>query len=172
LIESIIAKGGIPLISVISGNAAVPTVLVSEATATSRYVAFSHVWPDGLGNPKANSLPYCQLERLAGIVNEIGEFSGTTIKDRPENWPELDFLLENLSRRDAYSEKRWFWIDTICIPVGSTELKGELKRKAMNHMSPIYTGASRIVVLDSEIDQLQLKHLGLELFRYLEYPSL
>ncbi|KAF8252945.1 hypothetical protein K440DRAFT_627087 [Wilcoxina mikolae CBS 423.85] len=29
-----------------------------------RYVAISHVWPDGLGNPKTNALPKCQLDRI------------------------------------------------------------------------------------------------------------
>ncbi|KAK3360911.1 hypothetical protein B0T24DRAFT_692387 [Lasiosphaeria ovina] len=36
------------------------------------YVAFSHVWADGLGNDgKENALPICQLSRLQAMVNDL-----------------------------------------------------------------------------------------------------
>ena len=31
----------------------------------NRYVAISHVWADGMGNPHSNDLPRCQVERLS-----------------------------------------------------------------------------------------------------------
>ena len=37
---------------------------VVEATPTSKYVAISHIWADGLGNPHTNALPRCQLQHL------------------------------------------------------------------------------------------------------------
>ena len=37
-----------------------------------RYVAISHVWSDGLGNAKSNSLPHCQLLRLKEFVYNLG----------------------------------------------------------------------------------------------------
>ena len=55
-----------------------------------RYVAISHVWSDGMGNPNANSLPRCQLEKLQLLVDNLY---------RPKERPVL------------------FWIDTICVPV-------------------------------------------------------
>ncbi len=51
------------------------------------YVAISHVWSDGLGNPNHNSLPFCQIKRLQELVQE------STGKPLP------------------------FWIDTICVPL-------------------------------------------------------
>jgi len=51
------------------------------------YVAFSHVWADGLGNCELNMLPTCQFLRFAGY-------------------------LEELTSNAAHP----FWIDTICVP--------------------------------------------------------
>ncbi|KAJ4300844.1 hypothetical protein N0V90_002932 [Kalmusia sp. IMI 367209] len=35
-----------------------------DASKTPPFVAISHVWADGKGNPFDNSLPYCQLEKI------------------------------------------------------------------------------------------------------------
>lgn len=39
-------------------------VEVVAHTPDTRYVAISHVWADGLGNPMGNSLPTCQLSYI------------------------------------------------------------------------------------------------------------
>lgn len=51
------------------------------------YVAISHVWSDGLGNPRSNALPRCQLDRISHLVRELYE-----------------------------GEPVGFWMDTICCP--------------------------------------------------------
>ena len=43
-------------------------VAVRDAQPNSWYIALSHVWADGLGNPKANSLPQCQLRRIYKLL--------------------------------------------------------------------------------------------------------
>jgi hypothetical protein len=47
--------------------------------ASGNYVAISHVWAQGLGNSKANSLPTCQLSRLRllalGLIRSAGELA-------------------------------------------------------------------------------------------------
>ena len=53
------------------------------------YVAISHVWSDGLGNPSRNALPMCQVMRLQKHVDALDV---STKKPTP------------------------FWIDTLCIP--------------------------------------------------------
>ncbi|KIW89450.1 uncharacterized protein Z519_09606 [Cladophialophora bantiana CBS 173.52] len=53
-----------------------------------RYVAISHVWSDGRGNPRQNSLPMCQLRSIQHYVTAL-----TTNQGSP------------------------FWIDTLCVPV-------------------------------------------------------
>jgi Heterokaryon incompatibility protein (HET) len=54
------------------------------------YVAFSHVWSQGLGNPDGNSLPKCQLLHLQNLANQIASQEGHPVP---------------------------FWIDTICVPI-------------------------------------------------------
>lgn len=55
-----------------------------------KYVAISHVWADGRGNPTENSLPRCQLRYIQNAVNE---------------------LYENIHHPVP------FWIDTLCVPL-------------------------------------------------------
>lgn len=47
-------------------------------TARTPYVAISHVWSDGLGDPNDNFLPACRLVRLEEMVNEL--YPGSTLK--------------------------------------------------------------------------------------------
>lgn len=52
-----------------------------------------------------------------------------------------------------------FWMDIFCIPVekkgdGLDEQRSTLKKKAIALMTPIYAGAERVLVLDSELDLL------------------
>ena len=66
----IIQRGDVPLVSVIQSpdRASGITVKLSTRNKNSAYVAVSHVWADGLGNPKSNSLPVCQLRRFENSV--------------------------------------------------------------------------------------------------------
>jgi hypothetical protein len=57
------------------------------------FIAISHVWSDGLGNTRANSLPLCQLHRIQKMVTELSD------------------------------EQTSFWIDTLCVPLSREERK-------------------------------------------------
>lgn len=91
-ITQVLHDGGIPVIHVES-HVTDGTDGVRFSTRDSEgvpYVAISHVWSDGLGNPHQNTLPQCQLLRLQDYVNQL------------------------------YDESLWpvsFWIDTICVPL-------------------------------------------------------
>lgn len=64
--------------------------LSTKASTGVPYVAISHVWSDGLGNPYQNTLPQCQLLQIQDWVNQL------------------------------YDKSLWpvpFWIDTICVPL-------------------------------------------------------
>jgi hypothetical protein len=74
-------------------------IKIHQVGPTTRYAAISHVWSDGLGNNKRNSLPICQLRRLQMLVDDLYEF-----KDRPVP----------------------FWIDTICVPLEPLERKAAI----------------------------------------------
>ncbi|KAI9373784.1 hypothetical protein BJX61DRAFT_541453 [Aspergillus egyptiacus] len=87
------------------------------------YIAISHVWSDGLGNPHANALPHCQLQRLAGLIQGL--------------------------RNRGYNSSL-FWIDTICVPPDSAGLK-EAQDSAMGLMRETYEHATAVLVLDSSL---------------------
>ena len=67
---------------------------ITSAAFVSKYVAISHVWSDGLGNPHDNSLPWCQILRISNLVRAL--YPG-------ENVP--------------------FWIDTIGVPIKPKEAR-------------------------------------------------
>src|SRR3984885_1142300 len=86
-------NGQIPLFA-ISGSDDDIHIHVVPSETTKKYVAISHVWSDGLGNPEENSLPRCQLQFLQKrLVN-----------------------LEGLGSDPSH---RLLWMDTICVPTTS-----------------------------------------------------
>ena len=71
---SIVRRGRIPLVSIESFSPGwTPRLRVAARSRTSAYVAISHVWADGLGNPRENGLPSCQIERLKHSLRAIRE---------------------------------------------------------------------------------------------------
>ncbi|KAI9739318.1 MAG: hypothetical protein M1834_007531 [Cirrosporium novae-zelandiae] len=87
-VVSILENGGIPRISVGENEAGSFYIVVTD---TGPYVAISHVWSDGLGNARTNSLPQCQLLRLKNLA--VALFKEERIADIP------------------------IWIDTLCVPL-------------------------------------------------------
>jgi len=102
---STLKSGVIPLISTsCSFEEDVPLEII-PARSETKYVAISHVWSDGLGNPLANSLPRCQMVDIAHLVNQL---YGPTDPPVP------------------------FWMDTTCCPTepeAATDLAIILMRK-------------------------------------------
>ncbi|KAH7317158.1 hypothetical protein B0I35DRAFT_434660 [Stachybotrys elegans] len=123
---SILRRGDVPLVSIDydATYGSIPRLRVHRRTATSQYIALSHVWADGLGNSKINALPQCQIEKLKAIIDDMG---GGDMS---------------------------FWMDTLCIPVGSAELS--LKLSEIDRMASIYQGATSCLVLDAELMETQL----------------
>ncbi|OAA60851.1 HET domain protein [Cordyceps fumosorosea ARSEF 2679] len=90
------------------------------------YVALSHVWADGLGNPRINALPHCQVMRIAKAVAELNRTM-------------------NESKDDPETEYR-VWVDTICCPV---ELEG--KAIALERIADVYKNSTHVLILDSSL---------------------
>ena len=89
----ILRDGDIPLIAMDLSQTPSQMEIVryqEQSVYRNDYVAISHVWSDGLGNPQANCLPRCQLNRIQGLVNSLD--------------PEEAYLIP-------------FWIDTLCVPL-------------------------------------------------------
>ncbi|MCJ1262299.1 hypothetical protein MMC22_002169 [Lobaria immixta] len=135
-LKEIIRQGEIPLISIEDSTDAGATheLRVYPRSRTSRYIATSHVWADGLGNPNENALPLCQIKRLKAHLLALqavfGDFDGPIL----------------------------FWMDTLCIPVGQDERA--LRLTQIDKMASIYKGAISSLVLDAE---LMAAVLGLKL---------
>ena len=72
LIE-IIRIGKIPLISLEDGvgTGATHRIQVDARSLRSKYIAVSHVWSDGLGNPNGNALPSCQISELKAFLTAL-----------------------------------------------------------------------------------------------------
>lgn len=158
-VKNIIRQGDVPLISFERQSRGEIKLKVSKATARSKYVALSHVWSDGLGNPMANAIPHCQAEMISTSLSDI-----PTGKSPPG-----DNLIYGVrvdpGRLPWYKSIRprnspVFWLDTLCIPVATPEDSQEvqadvnkLKQMAINQMGRIYAAADRVLVLDSELQQ-------------------
>lgn len=96
-------------------------VKVSRNSDVCIYVAISHVWSQGLGNPAENTLPICQLSQIQQMVDDL-------FADR------------------GMDEHIPFWMDTLCVPVDKN-LK-EFREKCIIRMRTIYEEATAVLVLD------------------------
>jgi hypothetical protein len=92
----IIHRGGVPLILVCNSPTSGSHLQLDlvEYKENMRYVAISHVWAHGRGNPYANELPLCQLEYIVRKVIETG-----------------------------YLPPYRFWMDTLCVPLSPIEAR-------------------------------------------------
>ncbi|KAK3683010.1 hypothetical protein B0T22DRAFT_387283 [Podospora appendiculata] len=82
------------------------------------YVAISHVWAHGLGNPDANAMPACQLRRLFDLASRL--LVGQQHKSRV------------------------LWIDTLCVPVHSKPHR----KMSISRLRDTYKRAAKVLVLD------------------------
>ena len=125
-VEAILLKAQIPLLRVVPGQLLADLDLeIISSQPDSQYVALSHVWADGLGNPSANALPRCQLLRLQKLL----QWSNMP-RDSGDNDQEL--LL---------------WCDTLCCPVKPSEAKD----RALLQMKRTYRDATMVLVLDASL---------------------
>ncbi|KAF9639164.1 hypothetical protein BFW01_g10061 [Lasiodiplodia theobromae] len=132
---AILDAGGYPLISVLPAVRAMDEADVDLVAATPDipYVAISHVWADGLGNPHRNSLPRCQFFALRAMVQ-------VCLYDKDGQPSRL------------HNGRLHFWLDTICVP-----LRPPHRGKAIKLMARTYTAATQVLVLDRQIRQLTWK---------------
>ena len=97
----ILKAGSLPLLRINHDQSLTQiSVDLVPSNEASRYVALSHVWAHGLGNPHANGLPRCQLSYLWKLVKQLNKASD------PQNAREL--LL---------------WCDTLSCPVSPKEAR-------------------------------------------------
>lgn len=126
-LSSILHDGSFPIIYVPfepEDNVPIEVKVLDYKSDTVDYVAFSHVWAHGMGNPKENSLPRCQVLRLKQLCAKLG----------------VKRFLQPA-----------FWIDTLCIPV-ALEHKAA-RNLAIRRMAETYRQSRRVLVVDADLQQ-------------------
>lgn len=68
LIRKILQHDGISLIQIIGCGKESPVRFDIVKAPEREYIAISHVWSDGLGNPQMNEIHQCQLKRLGQVT--------------------------------------------------------------------------------------------------------
>ncbi|KAK9776439.1 putative Het domain protein [Seiridium cardinale] len=148
----IIREGGIPLVRVQKQDQrhGVIQLEVIRCTPSSSYTAISHVWSDRQLSARRNALPQCQLEYLDSVLAELPPSSGKGLRGIRTLHNMIHNRLWKWGLYDSPSDlDRLFWLDTLCIPLGSEH--SDLRTKAINSMDLIYAGADRVLVLDAEL---------------------
>ena len=108
------------------------SVTIIAAQPNSWYIALSHVWADGLGNTKENTLPQCQLRHIYDLLTR--------------------FCTEESAQGDQ--KRPYLWLDTLCCPVDPED-----KLLALAKMPEVYREASQVLVLDSSLTLMDCGHL-------------
>ncbi|KAK0486458.1 hypothetical protein IW261DRAFT_1455601, partial [Armillaria novae-zelandiae] len=125
-LRSILEKGKVPRVFIEDDD----KLTVSEG---HHYVAISHVWSHGLGNPSENALPLCQIRRLRKHTS-------------------------SLQGQKVYRPA--VWIDTLCIPVAK-HLRA-YRKKAIELMGNTYRCADAVLVLDRELQRVDTQRVSPE----------
>jgi hypothetical protein len=155
-IVKIINDGGIPLVEIcLSKTTEALEFKTTRFRPGMQYIALSHVWSDGMGNISSNSLPQCQVSKLKTALFEIDSLTGTWLSS-------LNTFHLNNSWKQLMGRSPYFWLDTLCIPVGQ-QYKAQRKR-AITMMGQIYNKAQRALVLDAELQQLSTTSPSNEIF--------
>lgn len=102
-------------------------------------------------------MPKCQFHHIVRLVKDLKQYDDLGgFKEKPvlgrrrrTCFEAQDKALGEIGRfLKSYRKLRTtFWIDVICIPVHNVQLRAQ----AISNMTPIYAGASRVLVLDSDL---------------------
>ena len=168
----ILRGGQIPVVKCRQNDDGEFSLSYVRAAPGASYTAISHLWSDGLGNPNANSIPWCQLQRLFTAVTQsdhaiarhgprLGRSHG-----RKQGWQEYAGMLVRSLYRMLLGKFRfrqpkyvYFWLDVYCVPVAiPSVLRNEeaqyLKSLALNKMTTTYSWANYVMVLDHEFGRI------------------
>ncbi|UNI16315.1 hypothetical protein JDV02_002756 [Purpureocillium takamizusanense] len=118
---------------------------VEPWTSGVPYVAYSHVWADGLGNPRLNSLPRCQVERISRLVAALEQDVRESLSSSSPSADDSAGIRDS-SSASANAQPYRIWIDTFCCPI---ELNGKLL--ALQRIADVYRNATHVLVLDKAL---------------------
>ncbi|KAI1459087.1 hypothetical protein F4805DRAFT_456171 [Annulohypoxylon moriforme] len=161
-IRGIIESGDIPIVSLTLDRHGELHMTLRPSRTVSGYIAISHVWADGLGNPTANSLPRCQLRLLYDRLYHTPQEPGWAQLYHPAGMVSLfreDFQgFRWNSRKTHKNYEANFWMDTLCIPPYN-QGQNDIRQKALGAMGQVYAGAESVLVLDEGLQNIQHSYL-------------
>ncbi|MCJ1281306.1 hypothetical protein MMC26_000624 [Xylographa opegraphella] len=117
---------------------------VVEYSGKERYVAISHVWAYGLGNPIANTLPRCQVAHLGELMVKLSSTATDLPSSNAEGKVQTLEMDTQMSLESGANAEIYLWIDTLCCPVSPAESKA----LAIELLEYTYQKASYVLVLD------------------------
>lgn len=106
------------------------SLVVEEQGYRGKFVAISHVWADGLGNARTNSLPRCALLKVQRHVNALVSCGSGA------NTP--------------------FWMDTLCLPVQPKILR----KKALSMLNEPFAKATKVLVIDGYLQNFSITEMS------------
>ena len=146
--KEIFEAGDFPVVSLTASN----EIEVQRGSQVKEFVALSHVWSDGHGNPNDNTLPTCFLKLLSTLISNAlgtGEF--------PLNVRSYSDVPGMLSRNlKPYKKPDWFWMDTLCIP----RQPYRLRSKAIQGMREPFAKATVVLVTDNRLTHVKTKNMS------------
>lgn len=108
-LDQILDRDAVPVISLSVSSDQKIAVSIRESQEEP-YIAFSHVWSDGLGNETENALTTCQLVHLNALVG----------------------------MRDMSDREVAIWIDTLCVPISGAGRKKAIALMARTYREAQY----------------------------------
>lgn len=138
-IVEIIRGGNVPILEIKTDSSKLK-LEAHELSRNRKYAAVSHVWADGLGCPKSNSITNCQLDRISKHLAKLA-----TEGERGE---------------------LFVWIDTLCIPVDPDFQ--DLRESQITKMYDIYKNSHCVLVFDPDFltmsDDAGVIEIGMRLY--------
>ncbi|KAL4869914.1 hypothetical protein BDV12DRAFT_167065 [Aspergillus spectabilis] len=126
-LSSIIEEGQIPIAKVVVDSETKQVRLETTPHEPGiTYIAISHVWAHGLGNPDENALRSCQLLELDRLVK---------------------CALEDQDLGGGDTKAVYFWIDTLCLPLQPPHSR----KTGIKQMRHCYEDATAVLVLDKHL---------------------
>jgi hypothetical protein len=122
----------------------------SQRDPSNYYIALSHVWSEGMGNPQANALTLCQL----GYAQYMSMLAYQVVEEKLERDPSLTGTVITV-QHEPKTRKVKLWIDTMCCP--ATSERG--KNLCLAMMREIYSNAYAVLVKSTAFEDLSLGDL-------------
>jgi hypothetical protein len=136
-VDRILLQGGVPAVK-IGCEGDMRLEVVDVADASTPYICISHVWSDGLGNERSNSLPRCQLQHLQELCSK-------TPLGKHQVASETSMHKEERAHHELTDCQVPIWIDTLCVPLS------QHRKLALQAIEKTYRHADIVLVIDLEL---------------------